>query len=112
MAVLKPKRGEVWWVQFDPTIGSEVKKTRPAIIVSNDVSNRYLDRCQVIPVTSQIATIYPSECLVRIATQSCKAMTDQIRTISNSRLGKKIAVLSAPDVALLEQTMRLQLGLL
>ena len=112
MAVLKPKRGEVWWVQFDPTKGSEAQKTRPAIVVSNNSSNRYLDRVQVVPLTSNSKNVYPSECLVSVKGQVCKAMADQVRTISCVRLGKKIAVLSSGDLLLVNQILRLQLDLL
>jgi len=46
------KRGEVWWVEFDPALGTEIKKTRPAVIVSNDAANRNLARVVVVPLTS------------------------------------------------------------
>ena len=112
MAVLKPKRGEVWWVHLDPTKGSEVQKTRPAIVVSNNSSNRYLDRVQVVPLTSNSKNVYPSECLVSVKGHVCKAMADQIRTISCVRLGKKVTMLSREDLVLVNQTLKLQLDLL
>src|SRR6266404_6412430 len=58
------KRGEVWWVNFDPSTGGEIKKTRPAIILSNDISNKYLNRVQVVPLTSSTDRLYPSEAYV------------------------------------------------
>jgi mRNA interferase MazF len=58
------KRGEVWWVNFDPSIGGEIKKKGPAVIVSNDESNKFLNRVQVIPLTSRTDKLYPSEELV------------------------------------------------
>jgi mRNA interferase MazF len=109
---MAPKRGEVWWVHFEPTKGSEVQKTRPAIIISNNISNKYLSRFQVIPVTSQIHVVYPGECLVKIKAQTCKAMIDLIRTVSNSRFGEKVTQLSSQDMGTVEQTILLQLGLI
>lgn len=110
-SVNKPRRGEVWWVTFDPARGTEITKCRPAIILSNDISNKYLDRVQVIPLTSNTTKIYPSECVVTFAKQSGKAMVDQIRTVSTERLVAKIAALSSENLAVVEQVVRLQLEL-
>lgn len=109
MTNAKPKRGEVWWVSLDPTVGTEIKKTRPAIVVSNDVSNRYLDRVQVVPLTSTIAPVYPPECLVVVRKEQRKAMADQVRTVSLERLVKKIATLSVADMQAVDRILRLQL---
>jgi mRNA interferase MazF len=111
MAVLKPKRGEVWWVTFDSSVGSEVKKKRPAIIVSNDSSNRYLSRVQVVPLTSSIEKVYPSECVVEIRKQKCKAMGDQIKTVSIERCGERIGTLREADMQAVVLVLKLQLGL-
>ncbi len=111
MAVLKPRRGEVWWVRFDPSIGTEIQKTRPAIIVSNNISNKHLDRFQVVPITSQTAKVHPGECLVQIQDQICKALIDQIRTVSKNRLSKKIVDMSESDIEIVNEVLVLQLGL-
>ena len=72
------KRGDVWWVEFDPALGSEIKKTRPAIIVTNDSANRHLTRMIVLPLTSNTERLYPGEALVTLSDQPSKAMADQM----------------------------------
>lgn len=106
-----PKRGEVWWVNLDPTIGSEINKKRTAIIVSNNSANRALARVQVVPTTSNIATVYPSEALVSFAVSHSKALADQLRTVAKERLGSKAGELSAGDMQKVELAIRIQLGL-
>ena len=105
------QRGEVWWVSFEPAVGGEIKKTRPAVIVSNDVSNRYINRVQVVPLTSNTERVYPSEALVTVAERQSKAMADQISTVSKLRLIKKVGTLSSEDMLQLERAIRVQLAL-
>jgi len=106
-----PKRGEVWWVCFDPSIGTEMKKTRPAIVMSNDSANEFLERIQVVPLTSNTARIYPSEALVSVQGKKNKAAADQVATVSKMRVYKKIGSLSARDLPEVEYVLKIQLGL-
>jgi mRNA interferase MazF len=105
------KRGEVWWIRFDPSLGGEVKKTRPAIILSNDLSNKYLNRVQVVPLTSNMGKLYPSEAYVTIGGKQSKAMADQVTTVSKLRLLNSIGSLSPSDLTAVESAVRNQLSL-
>ena len=105
------KRGEIWWVQFDPAIGSEVRKMRPAIIVSNDAANRNLARVVVVPVTSNVARQYPGEAVVTIAGNKSKAMADQIMAADKSRLTRRHGVLSKSDMQAVEEAILVHLGM-
>jgi len=105
------RRGEVWWVNSDPSVGGEIKKSRPAVIISNDAANAFLNRLQVVPLTLNIDRVYPSEALVSLDGRSGKALADQLTTISKQRLGERIGVLSPEDVGKVERAIRVQLGL-
>jgi len=106
------KRGEIWWVNFDPSIGSEIRKTRPAVIVSNDTSNQFSKRVQVIPTTSNTDKLYPPECYVQIKDKTSKIMADQIMTVSKERLYRRIGKVTGEELAEIERVICLQLALI
>ena len=105
------KRGEVWWVEFDPSVGTEIKKTRPAVIVSNDAANRNLARVVVVPLTSNTDKIYPGEAVVVIAGQASKAMADQIMAADKARLKSRLGILVKADLLAVEDAIKEHLGL-
>jgi len=104
-------RGEIWWTDFDPAVGTEIQKTRPAVIVSNNTSNSRIARVVVIPLSTQVAHLYPSETLVRAGAKQAKAMVDQITVADKSRLRNRIGTLSKSDMWAVEEGIKLHLAL-
>src|SRR3989338_2302996 len=88
-----PKRGEVYWVKLDPAIGTETRKTRPALVVSNDIGNEVSSRVIVTPITSKTDKVYSFETELDLHNTKNKVMLDQIRSIDKRRLGERIATL-------------------
>jgi mRNA interferase MazF len=106
-----PKRGDVYWVALDPTLGSEIQKTRPVVIISNNSCNAFGTRVVVLPLTSNVDSLYPGEALVTVKGKPSRALGDQIRSLDKTRLRSKIETLSQDELAAVEEAVRITLGL-
>lgn len=105
------KRGEVYWVALDPTLGGEVNKTRPAIILSNNLANQVLNRVIMVPLTTNVDRLLPGEALVDVSGRPQKALGSQLRTVSKLRIGKRLGELSTVDLDKVERAVLFQLGI-
>lgn len=105
------KRGEVWWMDFEPSVGGEIGKQRPGVVISNDESNRFLNRIQVVPLTTNVSKVYPSEVVVSVRGKRHKALADQITTVSKKRCLNYVGKLSPSDLEAIEVVVQVQLGL-
>src|SRR5437763_15323914 len=108
---MDPRRGGGWWVAFDQAMGGEIQKTRPAIVMSNDAANSVLNRVVVVPITSNVAKVYPGEALVTINGEQRKAMTDQIMAVSKLRLRDRMGMVSSRDLASVGDAILLHLAI-
>lgn len=106
-----PRRGEVHRVALDPVVGSEIHKTRPAVVISNDSCNRYGSRVVVLPLTSNVDSLYPGEALVNVGGTPVRALGDQMRSIDKSRLRGRVATLTGDELAEVERAVMITLAL-
>ena len=109
------RKGDIYWADLNPTIGSEISKVRPVIVVSGNIGNRYSSTVTVIPITSQTQKIYPFEMLIAPddapVKSTSKAKANQIRTIDKTRLREKLGRLSQPKVRELDQAILIHLDI-
>jgi mRNA interferase MazF len=104
--MVEPRRGEVWWVRLDPTMGSEIAKTRPFVILSGNVFNRLRRTIVVIPLSTSPQPSAPLLVPVRCDGREVVAVTDQIRAIAKLRLDRRKGELSLEDLEAVEQGVR------
>jgi len=107
----RPHRGDVYWVALDPALGTEIRQTRPAVVVSNDSCNAHGGRVVVLPVTSNTSSLFPGEAVVRVQGKPVRVLGDQIRSIDKARLRSRIGTLSHDELAHVEVALRITLDL-
>lgn len=105
------KRGEVWWINFHPSVGGEIRKQRPAVIISNNAANQFLNRVQVLPLSSRVEKLYPSEAYITFRGKKTKAMADQIATVSKKRLINRAGSVSTNEMEGIHRAIIIQLDL-
>lgn len=108
-------KGEIYWANLSPTVGSEISKTRPVLIVSNDINNQFAATVSILPLTSTTAKIYPFEVFLskgesNLAHDS-KAKANQIRMIDKERIGAKIGKISELKLNEIENAIFIHLGI-
>lgn len=101
----------MWWVNFDPSIGGEVRKKRPAVIISNNAANQFLNRVQVVPLTGSVGKLYPSESYITLRGKKTKAMADQLTIVSKKRLINQAGSVSKTELEGIERAIMVQLDL-
>jgi mRNA interferase MazF len=117
MTMTVPRRGEIWLVEFDPSRGHEIKKTRPAVIIQNDIGNKYSPVTIVAAVTSKLSpTPYPVEVVVSPAKGNGLALPSainlgQIRSVDRARLVKRLGALDAATMRKVDEALKISIGL-
>lgn len=110
-----PKRGEIWLVSLEPTLGREIGKTRPALVISNDFNNQYAETITVLPITSKTEKIYPFETFISGEEsglpRDSKIKSNQIRTVDKRRLVKYLARISEEKLKQVERAILIHLGI-
>jgi mRNA interferase MazF len=116
--IATPRRGDIYLVSFDPTVGHEIKKTRPAVVIQNDVGNRYSPLTIVAAITSTISPVpFPVEVVVAPAKSNGLAVDssirlDQIRTVDRQRLLKRLGILDPAIMQRVDEALRISVGLI
>jgi mRNA interferase MazF len=106
-----PRRGDIWWVRLDPTLGSEIKKTRPCLVVGTNVLNERRRTVVIIPLSSTPQAAPPLLVPVVCVGRRAVAVVDQFRAVTKERLTRRMGEISAMDLAAVEDALRLVLEL-
>ena len=115
--MIAPKQGDIYLVTLDPTIGTEMAKTRPGVIVSNDYANKGSNRVSVVPITSSnIAKVYPFEVFLSAKSETglnydSKIACDQVRSVDKRRLLKKLGSVSLDTMDGIKAALRIHFAL-
>jgi mRNA interferase MazF len=106
-----PKRGEIYWVEFDPSVGKETQKTRPGLIVSNDIGNEVSDIVMIAPITSKIDRLYPVEVKITLDGKQGKIMLNQCKAVDKSRLKAKLGSIDSDTMKSAEEAIKIVFAL-
>jgi mRNA interferase MazF len=101
-----PERGDIWWVALDPTLGSEIRKTRPCIVMSVNVLNENRRTVVVIPLSTSPRASPPILIPISCGGQPAVAVSDQIRAVAKQRLRSRIGSVTLEEMAALEDGLR------
>jgi mRNA interferase MazF len=101
-----PRRGEIWWAALDPTVGAEINKTRPCVVISNSVVNQHRRTVVVVPLTSSPRAAPPVLVSVTCSGLPAVAVIDQVRAVAKERLIRHIENLSAQELESVEDALR------
>ena len=108
---MSPRRGEIWWVNLDPTLGSEIKKTRPCVVLGTNILNERRRTVVIIPLSTGPQAAPPLLVPVASAGKSAIAVVDQIRAVAKERLHRRLGELSPSDLIRVEDALRIVLEL-
>ncbi len=106
-----PRRGDIYFVALDSTVGTEIRKTRPAVVVSNDSCNTHGMRVVVMPVTSNVSSLFPGEARIVVRGKPARVLGDQVRSVDKARLLSRVGHLRQEEVQAVDDALRVTLEL-
>ena len=103
---MPPQRGEIWWVELDPTVGSEIAKTRPCVVMTRNVVNQLRRTVVVVPLSSSPSAHPPIRVAIKSSGPNSVAAIDQVRAIAKERLRQRIGTVSSADLVAMSKALR------